>query len=377
MEEENKEVVEETTTKVTQGDPGDEHVDKPSPVSINEDGDYKVDLSIPLEPENETQDDNADDSGVVASTEDADATQEQEEVHEEAETQEAEELEEALEEVEPGEEVPENIQKLMDFMDETGGDINDYVKLNADISEMDDSEVLADYYKKTKPHLDGEEINFLLEDTYSYDEDVDDAKEVRKKKIALKEQVANAKEYLEGQKSKYYEDIKSGSKLTTEQQDAIEFFEKYNQDEQQELETVKNQQSTFLDKTNKVFDSKFKGFEFKVGDTNMEYNVSNVDEVKNKQIDINNFVGKFLNKDGVMKDAAGYHRALYTAMNPDAVAKHFYEQGKSDAIKQTVSDTKNINTSRSSHKVYEADGVKFKVLGDDSSSMKLRFKGRK
>jgi hypothetical protein len=166
MEEENKEVVEETTTKVTQGDPGDEHVEKPSPVSINEDGDYKVDLSIPLEPENETQDDNADDSGVVASTEDANATQEQEEVHEEAETQEAEELEEALEEVEPGEEVPENIQKLMDFMDETGGDINDYVKLNADISEMDDSEVLADYYKKTKPHLDGEEINFLLEDTY-------------------------------------------------------------------------------------------------------------------------------------------------------------------------------------------------------------------
>ena len=367
MQDENKEVVEEATLKTTQGDPGDEHMDKPSPVSINEDGDYKIDLSIPLELEDETQDDATD----------LEQEQEQEEVLDEPETQEAEELQEALDEAEVGEEIPENIQKLMNFMEETGGDINDYVKLNTDISEMDDSEILADYYKKTKPHLDSDEINFLLEDTYSYDEELDEAREVRKKKIALKEQVANAKEYLEGQKLKYYEDIKSGSKLTTEQQNAIEFFEKYNQDEQQELDTVKNQQASFLDKTNKVFDNKFKGFEFKIGDTNMEYNVSNVDEVKNKQIDINNFVGKFLNKDGVMKDAAGYHRALYTAMNPDAVAKHFYEQGKSDAIKQTVSDTKNINTSRSSHKVYEADGIKFKVLGSDSDDMKLRFKGRK
>ena len=260
-------------------------------------------------------------------------------------------------------------------MEETGGDLQDYVKLNTDIKDMDDAEILADFYKETKPHLNAEEINFLLEDRFSYDEDTDDERDIKRKKLALKEQVAEARSHLEENKSKYYEEIKAGSKLTNDQQKAIEFFNRYNQEEEQNVKIVENQQKTFLNKTNKVFEN-FDGFEFNVGDKKIKYNVTDVDSVKNKQVDINNFVGKFLN-DGLMEDAAGYHKSLFTAMNPDAIAKHFYEQGKTDAVKQTVAQSKNINTSRESHKVYEGEGgIKFKVLGEDSNDMKLRIKKR-
>jgi len=353
MEENKEDVVDETTQE------------QPSAVSYNEDGDIKLDMSKIQEPVEE----------VVEETAEEPVAEEQtvEEVVEEFVEDEVVE-EQATDIVD----IPENVQKLMDFMEETGGDFNDYVKLNTDIKEMDDSEVLEDYYKKTKPHLDGKEINFLLEDNFSFDEEIDDEKEVMRKKLALKEQVAEARTHLEESKSKYYKEIKAGSKLTSEQKDAIDFANKYNQENQQNTEIVKLQQSTFQDKTKKVFNKDFDGFEFNIGDQKMTYNIQDVESVKDKQLDINNFVGKFLNDGALMEDAAGYHKGLFTAMNPDAVAKHFYEQGKSDAIKQTVADSKNINTSRSSHKVYDGEGgVKFKVLGDSGNDMKLRIKKRR
>jgi hypothetical protein len=371
-EEATQEPVEETT----------EQKQEETPVSVNEDGDIKLDLTkIPEEPkpeENETTEttevaeDDTVNEGVVGVNEDANAPQEQEEVQPESQTQEETAIEEEVVDL------PENVQKLMEFMEETGGDLQDYVRLNRDVKEMDDSEVLHDYYKLTKPHLDNDEINFLLEENFSYDEESADEREIKKKKIALKEQVAEARSHLDGQKSKYYEEIKAGSKLTGEQQKAVEFFNRYSQEEEQNTKIVKNQQETFLNKTNKVFNKDFDGFEFNVGDKKMTYNIQDIDSVKTKQIDINNFVGKFLNDNAVMEDAAGYHKGLFTAMNPDAIAKHFYEQGKSDAIKTSVAESKNINTSRESHKVYEGEGgIKFKVLGDDSSDMKLRIKKRK
>ena len=374
--EENKDVVEETTQQPVEETT--EQKQEESPVSINEDGDIKLDLTkIPEEPKpeenetTETKEDNTVDEGVVGVNEDANAPQEQEEVQPEKQTQEETTVEEEVVEV------PENIQKLMEFMEDTGGDINDYVRLNTNVDEMDDSEILQDYYKKTKPHLNDEEINFILEDEFSYNEDEADDREVKRKKLALKEQVAEAKTYLDGQKSKYYEEIKSGSKLTGEQQKAVEFFNRYNQEEKQNTEVLQNQQKTFLNKTEKVFNKDFNGFEYNVGDKKIKYNVQDVNTLKDTQTDINNFVGKFLNEQSLMEDAAGYHKGLFTAMNPDAIAKHFYEQGKSDAIKTSVAESKNINTSRESHKVYEGEGgIKFKVLGDDSSDMKLRIKKR-
>ena len=378
--EENKEVTEEVTQETVEQttEPQVEEKQEESPVSYNEDGDIKLDLTkIPVQTipeENETTEttevaeDNTVNEGVVGVDEDANAPEEQEEIQPEVQAQEETTVEEVVD-------LPENLQKLMEFMEETGGDLQDYVKLNTDVQDMDDSEILADFYKQTKPHLNAEEINFLLEDRFSYDEDTDDERDIKRKKLALKEQVAEARSHLEENKSKYYEEIKAGSKLTNDQQKAIEFFNRYNQEEEQNVKIVENQQKTFLNKTNKVFEN-FDGFEFNVGDKKIKYNVTDVDSVKNKQVDINNFVGKFLN-DGLMEDAAGYHKSLFTAMNPDAIAKHFYEQGKTDAVKQTVAQSKNINTSRESHKVYEGEGgIKFKVLGEDSNDMKLRIKKR-
>ena len=378
--EENKEVTEEVTQETVEQttEPQVEEKQEESPVSYNEDGDIKLDLTkIPVQTipeENETTEttevaeDNTVNEGVVGVDEDANAPEEQEEIQPEVQAQEETTVEEVVD-------LPENLQKLMEFMEETGGDLQDYVKLNTDVQDMDDSEILADFYKQTKPHLNAEEINFLLEDRFSYDEDTEDERDIKRKKLALKEQVAEARSHLEENKSKYYEEIKAGSKLTNDQQKAIEFFNRYNQEEEQNVKIVENQQKTFLNKTNKVFEN-FDGFEFNVGDKKIKCNVTDVDSVKNKQVDINNFVGKFLN-DGLMEDAAGYHKSLFTAMNPDAIAKHFYEQGKTDAVKQTVAQSKNINTSRESHKVYEGEGgIKFKVLGEDSNDMKLRIKKR-
>jgi hypothetical protein len=410
MEEKLEEVVEETTQQINQGDPGDEHVEKVDESKFESAGDdniIKVDLSkppTPKEEKNEKPEENTevetsstDDSGVVAESKDAEPAQEQEEIQPEAETQETpvleeiteEEVEEQVEEIaeeaneaikenlETGKPLPENIQKLMDFMEETGGDLNDYVKLNQDYSNLNDEALLKEYYAQTKPHLNNEEINFLMEDQFSYDEEVDEDRDIRRKKLALKEQVANAKSHLDGQKSKYYEEIKAGSKLTSEQQKAVDFFNRYNKESEETKKVAEAQKSTFLNKTENVFNDKFKGFEYNVGDKKYRFNVNNAKEVKDTQSDINNFVKKFLNKKNEMSDAKGYHKSLYTAMNADAVANHFYEQGKADALKDSVAKAKNVDMNpRQSHGEIEAGGMKFKVLGDNSSDFKFKIKNK-
>ena len=304
-----------------------------------------------------------------------------EEVTEE-ETQEVQEaVEEAIAESEAtGEPLPEGVQKLVEFMRETGGDLNDYVKLNRDVKEMDDSDVLDEYYRSTKSHLTPEERSFLLEDNFGYDDSVDDEKEIRKKKIALKEQVAEARAYLDGQKSKYYEEIKSGSKLTQEQQEAINFYHKYNKDSEEQKKLSAKSKRTFLNKTDSFFGQNFKGFEYNVGDKKYRFNVKDVDKVKTTQSDLNNFVNKFVGEDNTtIEDTAGYHKSLYTAMNADAIAKHFYEQGKADAIKDRIARDKNINLEpRKTHGETNVGGVKYRVLGQSSSDIKNRsFKIRK
>ena len=290
-----------------------------------------------------------------------------------------EEVEEAVAKAEEtGKPLPENIQKLVDFMEETGGSLEDYVRLNQDYTDMDNLTVLQEYYKITKPHLSAEERGFLMEENFSYDDEADDEKDIRKKKIALKEQVAEAKAYLDRQKSKYYEEIKAGSKLTKEQQKAVDFFNRYNKESEETQKATEAAKSFFTKETDKVFNDNFKGFEYNVGDKKYRFNVKNANEVKSKQSDINNFVKKFLNKDGLMSDAKGYHKSIYTAMNADAVAKHFYEQGKADAMKDSVAKSKNVDmTPRQDHKNFEAGGLKFKVLGDDSSDFKFKIKKRK
>jgi len=277
-------------------------------------------------------------------------------------------------------ELPENIQKVVEFINETGGNLNDYVSLNRDISSMEDSDVLSEYYKTTKSHLSSEERSFLMEDRFGVDEEIDDEREKRKKQIALKEQVAEARAYLDGQKSKYYEEIKAGSKLTPEQQEAIEFFNRHNKDQEDQKKITEDSKRTFLNKTDSFFGQDFKGFEYNVGDKKYRFNVKDVDKIKKTQSDLNNFVNKFVGDDNsTIEDAAGYHKSLYTAMNADAVAKHFYEQGKADAIKGQVASDKNINLEpRKTHGETQVGGIKYKVLGDSSADIKNRsFKIKK
>ena len=290
-----------------------------------------------------------------------------------------EEVKEAVQEQkETGVELPENIQKVVDFMKETGGSLEDYVKINQDYSKLDDNFLLNEYYRQTKPHLTGEEINFLIEDSFSFDEEVDEPKDIKRKKLAFKEQVANAKNYLDGLKSKYYEEIKMGSKLAPEQQKAIDFFNRYTKETEESQKLAEKQKSIFLNKTNEVFSDQFKGFEYDVGDKKYRFNVKEASKVKETQSDINNFVKKFLNKNNEVEDAKGYHRSLFTAMNPDAIAKHFYEQGKADAIKDSVAKSKNINmSSRQGFQEVEAGGIKVRALGDDSASFKFKIKNKK
>ena len=374
MVEEQNEVVEETT---------EDQVDESKFESAGDDSVIKVDLSKP--PVSETETEEITDEEASTDEVHREESNEPEALTLEEITDTEEEVSETIEAIEDiveqskvnGNPLPENIQKLVDFMEDTGGSVEDYVSLNRDVASMDNSEILDEYYKKTKSHLSSEERDFLLEDKYGFDEDVDDDRTIRSKKIALKEQVA----YLDGQKSKYYEEIKAGSKLTSEQQEAISFFNRYNKESEETDNLINTNKDIFNKKTNNLFNDKFKGFEYEIGDKKFRFNVKNVEDVKNNQSSLDNFAKKFLDKNNQMADAKGYHKSLFTAMNADAVAQHFYEQGKSDAIKDTVAKSKNINASpRSTHNVNgetNVGGMKVRVLGDDSNDFKFKIRKKK
>ncbi len=288
------------------------------------------------------------------------------------------ELKEAIrDEKVTGKPLPENIEKLVSFMEETGGDINDYVRLNADYTNINEDVLLREYYKQTKPHLDREEVDFILEDNYSWDEDVDEERDIKKKKLAYKEEIAKARNFLEQTKSKYYDEIKLRPGVTQEQQKAMDFFNRYNK----EQDIATQQHADFEKRTNQMFSDEFKGFEFNVGEKRFRYGVSNPQEVAKSQSNLSHFVKKFLNEDGSVKDHVGYHKAIYAAENADTIAKHFYEQGKADAVKDVVAKSKNINlesrTPASEGDVY-IGGFKVKAIsGVDSSKLKIQRKIKK
>jgi len=268
--------------------------------------------------------------------------------------------------------LPENIEKLVKFMEETGGDINDYARLNADYSSINDDELLRQYYAKSKPHLNNEEINFVLEDQFSYDEEVDEERSVKKKKLAYKEEIIKAKNYLEGLKKEYYDEIKLRPSATQEQLKALDFYNKYNQ----EQEKVKEKHGRFSENTKKFFSDEFKGFEFNVAEKRFRYNVNDMESLADKQSNLNNFVGKFFDKAGELKNYNDYHKAIYTAENADTLMSHFYEQGKADAVKDMMAKSKNVDNkprTTSTGDVF-VNGLKVKAIdGVNSSKLKLRI----
>ena len=306
----------------------------------------------------EDEDNNNEEVTMVGSTESPDTSQEQKEVLPQAKTQ----------------ELPENVEKLVAFMEETGGTVEDYARLNADYSNIDGKALLIEYYKQSKPHLDSEEIQFVIEDSFNFDEELDEARDIKKKKLAYKEEVAKAKGYLDSLKDKYYAEIKLRPGVNQEQQKAMDFFNRYN--EEQELSKVN--QNRFHAQTDELLNNEFKGFDFKVGEKKFRYGIKDPVKVADNQKDISTFIKTFLNDKGEVVDTKGYHKALYAARNADTIANHFYEQGKTDAIKNQLAKSKNISTEprKTQDGNVFIDGFKVKaVSGQDSS--KLRIKTRK
>jgi len=271
-----------------------------------------------------------------------------------------------------GKQLPENIEKLVSFMEETGGSVEDYVRLNADYSNVDNTTLLKEYYKNTRPHLDAEEVSFLIEDAFSWDEDIDDERDIKKKKLAFKEEVAKAKTHLDGLKSKYYEEIKLRPGITQEQKNAMDFFNRYNK----EQNVAKQQHESFKNNTKELFNNDFKGFDFAIGEKKFRYSLQNASQVAENQSNINNLIKKFLNDKGDVVDTKGYHKAMYAAENVDKIANHFYEQGKADAVKEVISSSKNIDaTPRQSPSDIYINGLKVRAIsGADSSKLKVQTK---
>ena len=269
--------------------------------------------------------------------------------------------------------LPDNIEKLVSFMQETGGTIEDYVRLNADYSSVNNVALLKEYYKTTKSHLDAEEIEFLLEDKFFFDEDIDDEREIKLKKLAFKDEISKAKKFLEETKQKYYAEIKARPGVNAEQQKAVDFFNRYNSEQNK----VAQQQDAFKKQTSSLFNNEFKGFEYNLGEKRFRYNVQNPNQVAETQSNIQSFIGKFLDKEGNVTDVPGYHKALYSAMNADKMAAHFYEQGKADAVKQVVSNSKNpsMDAPRTTSEPF-INGFKVKSISSEDSS-KLRIQTKK
>lgn len=289
----------------------------------------------------------------------------------------AEEVQEAVEnEQQAGVELPENIQKVVDFMNETSGTLEDYVKLNKNYEDLDESQLLREYYANTKPHLDEEDIDFMMEDNFLYDEDIDEERDVRRKKLARREELAKAKNHLTGLKDKYYQEIKGGARLAPEQKKAVDFFNRYTKENEAATQLAEKQSKTFLRETEGVFNNDFKGFDYQVGDKKFRFKVKDAPTVKEAQSDISNFVKKFLDKDNQMSDAAGYHKGLFTAMNADSIANHFYEQGKADAMKTSMSNSKNVQMgARGVHEdVKTSNGWAVRSVDSGGSDSKLKIK---
>ena len=364
-------------------------VKKPKKLSKKTQETIKVDLSKKQEDAIQTQ--KTDDSNAVVEekkdeTSGKEVVEEVRTTKEEVETPVIEEIKEEVEETTKelkeairdekvvGKQLPENIEKLVTFMEETGGNVEDYVRLNADYSKLTDDALLNEYYKRTKPHLNSEEINFMLEDNFTWDEEVEEERDIRKKKLALKEEIAKAKNFLEDTKSKYYDEIKLRPGVTQEQQKAMDFFNRHNKEQQ----IAEQHHESFKSKTNNLFTNEFKGFEFNLAEKKFRYKISNVNDVAERQSNLNTFVKKFLNNDGEVVDTVGYHKAIYAAENVDTIANHFYEQGKADAVKDVMAKSKNINTESRP----QANGDMFinglkvtAVNGVDAS--KLKFKSKK
>ena len=276
-----------------------------------------------------------------------------------------------------GKVLPENIDKLVNFMEDTGGSVEDYVSLNRDVSKMDNVTLLREFYKNTKPHLDADDVEFLLNKNFAFDGEADDPQEVKAKQLAFKEELFNAQNHFKSSKEKYYADLKlrKQNDIPPEQREAIEHYDSYKQ--QQAESEVKIER--FKQQTDKVFNKDFKGFDFKVGENKYRYKVDNPQKVKEFQYSINNWIGTHLDDKGNVKDVSGYHKSLFAAQNADKIAGHFYEQGRADAIRESAKKAKNINMDprKDNASMPKTNTSGIRAISNDDNPNKLRVKWKK
>ncbi len=271
-------------------------------------------------------------------------------------------------------ELPEDIKKLMEF------GVDNYLKINRDWNSENDATILKEYYKQTKPHLDDDDIAYLLEEEYSYDEDIDDDRDIKKKKVALKEELFRAKGYLNDLKEQYKVELGSSqTEVSEDYKKAFNFYQEYTENSKKEIEIAQKKAEVFLDKTNRLFNSEFKGFEFNLGDKKQVFKPSDVLETKTTQSDISKVIANHLDENGYLKDEHQYHKALAMFRDPDGFAKFFYEQGKSDATNNVIKDAKNIEMSVRDKKdvTPKGDGPKMRVVSNDDFEGGMKIRKRK
>jgi len=289
-------------------------------------------------------------------------------------------IDDLFEEKSSNEELPEDVSAYLKYKQETGRGINDFYKLQKDIDAMDDNAVLANYYESTEEGLDSDDIQDIINDKFSYDEDLDDEKDIRKIKLAKKRELSKAKKFLNEQKDKYKVPLESsGDGLSNDQEEKINAYKKYMEESKSIEDLNKKRYSYFLDKTESVFNNEFKGFEFSVGEKNISFKPGDAQELKNVQSDVNNFINKFMDKDGLIADPVGYHKAFSVAMNPDKFAKHFYEQGVAATVDNVSRKSKNINMDvRQQSQSVSKNGITIRPMSVSSDSGRgLKIKSRK
>ena len=388
--------VDNTTTETTESNYG-----------FQEDGTYRVDINNPPKPqEDAVQEQSTDEVPVRDGSEVSEQVQEENETEPEKPTGESEEEKaeeketvEGLELITETEEqpiaeketiqkevekaveekniYPEDIEKLVSFMEETGGSLEDYVNLNKDYSKLDNTTLIYEYLKQTKPHLNSEDINFLMQKDFAYDEETADQAEIKAKQLAFKEKIYEAQKHFTNSRDKYYADLKlrKQNSIPEEYKEAVELYNN-NQEALKEAERVRED---FTLKTNKVFNDEFKGFDFKVGENKYRFKIDNPLKLKESQSDFKNFAGLFMDKDQtVINKPLEYHKALYVGANADKIANHFYEQGRADAIKEAAKQAKNIDMQPrvDNSSISTQTGQKIKVVSGNSSD-KLRIKWTK
>ena len=289
-------------------------------------------------------------------------------------------VDELFAEKEANEDLPEDVSKYLKYKQETGRGINDFYKLQKDIDSMEDNAILANYYESTEDGLDSEDIQDIISDKFSFDEDLDDEKDIRKIKLAKKRELSKAKKFLNEQKDKYKVPLESSRDgLSEDQVDDLDAYKKYIEESKSIEELNKKRYNYFLDKTESVFNNEFKGFEFSVGDKNISFKPGDAQELKNVQSDVNNFVNKFMDKDGLIADPVGYHKAFSVAMNPDKFAKHFYEQGVAATVDNVSRKSKNINMDvRQQSQSVSKNGITIRPMGSSNDSGRgLKIRSRK